>query len=97
MSSAKWCPEIVLCNSSNEKERDRRVKTWVKKKGREGARPHPQMHKECVLFRKERLTRRQDFKLLLFLSWASGPVTFLNARSVFSRLCFSILGRGNAH
>ncbi len=31
MSLAKWCPEIVLCNSSNEKERDRRVKTGEKK------------------------------------------------------------------
>lgn len=31
MSSAKWCPEIVLCNSSNEKKRDRMVKTWEEK------------------------------------------------------------------
>lgn len=56
-----------------------------------GSRPHHKMHKERVLFRKERLARRQrrqDFEPFLFLCWVSGPVTFLNARSVFSPLFF---------
>ena len=47
MSSAKWCPEIVLRNSSNEKEGDRRVKTW-EEKAEDG-----KVLKERVVFRKE--------------------------------------------
>lgn len=76
MSSVKWCPEIVLCNSSNEKERDIRIKTRERKQVGGG---RPQMHKEHALVGKERLAKRQwkqDLELFLFLSWASGHVAF---------------------
>lgn len=51
MSSAKWCPEIGLCNSSNEKDRDGRIKTWEGKnsEGEGGRKPQPQMHKVCTI------------------------------------------------
>lgn len=61
------------------------------------ARPHPQMREERLLFRKRKISKEAGLQALSVLV-LSGHDAFFNARSVFSRLCFSTLGcGGKAH